>query len=389
VGGLAGITWNWREAVLQRREAVRLEQEAVRQKELLIVSQGRAEASEKKALLQAAKADAINDFLIKKLLRQAAPENNPAAKRVTLLEVLDRAADQVGSSFKGQPEVEAAIRSAIGQTYHDLGDYAKSETHHRAAYQLLSHNPDSTSEERLESMSDLAHSLLHLNRLKDAEPLLTSAWDEANRLFGSNHAIALSATANLASLRQGQGRLNEAELLHRRLVDDYRVTRGPKSFETLTAMNNLGAFLESQNKHAEAEQLFRDCLALSREIRGPDHPSMITALYNLGFVLGHLGQLDEAEKLIRQSLELERRVFAAGYPGSQDRINQLAQILSKQGRKDEAEKLRRAWLEDQQQAGHVHTRANQEPRTEPSRAAERRPPSAEPKPAPNPEAPRH
>ena len=101
-----------------------------------MVSQGQAEASEKKALTQAAKADAINRFLIDKLLRQAAPENNPAAKKVTLLEVLDRAAAEVGTSFRGQPEIEAAIRLAIGQTYHDLGDYPKSETHYRAAYEI-------------------------------------------------------------------------------------------------------------------------------------------------------------------------------------------------------------------------------------------------------------
>ncbi len=91
-----------------------------------MISQGRAETSEKKALLHAAKADAINSFLIDKLLRQAAPENNPVAKKVTLQEILDRASAQVGASFPGQPEVEADIRLTLGKTYHDLGDYAKS-----------------------------------------------------------------------------------------------------------------------------------------------------------------------------------------------------------------------------------------------------------------------
>ena len=108
------------------------------------MSQDEAEASEKKALTQAAKADAINSFLIDKLLRQASPENNPAAKRVTLLEVLDRAAAEVGTSFEGQPEIEAAIRIAIGQTYHDLGDYSKSEAHYRAAYEILKRQSDET-----------------------------------------------------------------------------------------------------------------------------------------------------------------------------------------------------------------------------------------------------
>ena len=48
---------------------------------------------------------------------------------MTLLEVLDRAAAEVGTSFAGQPEIEAAIRLAIAETYHGLGVYSKSESH--------------------------------------------------------------------------------------------------------------------------------------------------------------------------------------------------------------------------------------------------------------------
>ena len=71
---------------------------------------------------QAAKADAINRFLIDKLLGQAEPENNPKRTQLTLLEALDRAAAEVGTSFAGQPEIEAAIRMAIGKAYHGWGN---------------------------------------------------------------------------------------------------------------------------------------------------------------------------------------------------------------------------------------------------------------------------
>ena len=103
--GFAGITWNWRKAQL----------------------------AEKRAVTHAAKADAINRFLIDKLLRKADPADNPVNNKVTLLEVLDRAAGEVGSSFATQPEVEAAIRLAIAQTYHELGEFAKGEVHLRRA----------------------------------------------------------------------------------------------------------------------------------------------------------------------------------------------------------------------------------------------------------------
>ena len=297
-----------------KQEAVLQKQEALRQKGLLVVSQGRAEASEKKALTQAAKADAINHFLIDKLLRQAAPENNPAAKRVTLLEVLDRAAAEVGSSFKGQPEVEAAIRLTLGQTYHDLGDYGKSAMHYRAAYEIHRQQSDETGQGKLKAMDNLGHSLVHLGQLKEAEPLLVDAAEETGRLLGPTHELCLSARGFLANLRQQQGRDSDAEALERRLVDDYRLARGPKDPLTLTAINNLGTVLVREKKYAEAERLFRECLAIRREVSGPGQPDTIMGLYNLGFVLNELGRVEEAEKLMRESFESSRQVLGPEHP---------------------------------------------------------------------------
>ena len=133
--GVAGITWNWREAVRQRNLLVLADRQMIRERD------------QKEA--ERAKADAINSFLIDKLLGQAELGNNPDATHVTLLETLDRAAAEVGQSFAEQPGTEAAIRMAIGKAYHGMGEYRKSEAHYRAAYDLLrrggSPRPQSTS----------------------------------------------------------------------------------------------------------------------------------------------------------------------------------------------------------------------------------------------------
>ena len=130
--GVAGISWSWRDAV--------------RQKQLL----ARRGASAKKARTQAAKAAAINRFLIDELLGQADPGNNLSANRVTLVETLDLAAAKVGSSFAGQPEIEAAIRVAIGHANHGLGEYAKSEVQFRVAWQILGGLPTGPGADGLE-----------------------------------------------------------------------------------------------------------------------------------------------------------------------------------------------------------------------------------------------
>jgi tetratricopeptide (TPR) repeat protein len=354
VGGFFGITWNWREAVRQEREAVR-------QKGLLEISQSRAAASEahaltlaaeaerskQKALTLAAKADAINTFLIDKLLRQAAPENNPAAKKVTLLEVLDRAGAEVGTSFGAQPEVEAAIRLAIGQTYHDLGDYRKSVTHFRAAYDIHRQQADESGEGKFKGMSGLGHNLAHLGRLEEAEPLLVDAAEQTGRLLGPTHQLCLEARSYLAILRQRQGRARDAEELDRQLIDDYRLVRGPKDPSTLSAINNLGTLLVQERKFDEAERLFRECLAIRREVRGAGKPGTVLGLYNLAYVLSELGRLEEAEKLLREGFESSRTVLGPDHPTTLMMMSELGALLSKLGRLDDAEKLLRPCLEAQ------------------------------------------
>ena len=88
----------------------------------------RARAAEQRANSEAAAAKAINDFLANDLLAQASANNQsgPAAKPDPDLKVrtaLDRAAVRIEGKFDRQPEVEAAVRNTIGQTYTDLGIY--------------------------------------------------------------------------------------------------------------------------------------------------------------------------------------------------------------------------------------------------------------------------
>ncbi|HKS97008.1 MAG TPA: protein kinase, partial [Terriglobia bacterium] len=82
---------------------------------------------------EAAAAQAVNDFLQNDLLAQASAANQsgPSAKPDPDMKVrtaLDRAAARIGGKFRGQPEVVAAIRDTIGQTYADLGLYPEART---------------------------------------------------------------------------------------------------------------------------------------------------------------------------------------------------------------------------------------------------------------------
>ena len=366
--GLAGIALSWREAVRQRA--------------LLLVA-------EKEARSQAAISEAINRFLIDRVLGQASPENNPDANRITLLEVLDRAAKDVGTSFEGQSEVEASIRIAIGRAYHGLGENARSEVHFRAAFALLRRGSGPLRGREIAVKSDLGHALDHLGRLDEAEPLLREAIEESRLNLEPSDPISLTAIGNLADLEMDRGHLDEAEALYRRhladagraqkpdqdamltilnnlgivltrqgkaqeaetlcrpLVEDSRRLRGPKHPGTLSAINNLATLLEKQGKYVEAERLFRQVTELNREVLGPHHPGVFAAHFNLAHVLAALGSVDEAEALFRRNLEDQRRVLGPEHPTTLFTISRLASLLRSGNRLDEAEGLLRPCLDAQ------------------------------------------
>jgi hypothetical protein len=98
---------------------------------------------------EAAIAHAVTDFLTDDLLAEAAPDKNPRAKKVTVEEVLDRAAARIAGKFAQQPAVEAAIRRAIGNTYRALSLYSAARPHLDCAWALYR---DALGEEDLNSL---------------------------------------------------------------------------------------------------------------------------------------------------------------------------------------------------------------------------------------------
>ena len=377
--GFVGITWSWREAV--------------RQKGLLIASQGETRR-------QAAAVEATNRYLVDKLLVQSEPAESPVGGRVTLLEVLDRAAAGVGAAFEGQPEVEVALRLAIGRTYHGLGEHSKSEPHYRAAYALSRRAPGGAALMRVESAAELGHNLSHLGRLAEAEPRLREARAESLAALEPQHPIALRADqyladflfemgryaesealyrAHLEAARRApaadldviypalcnlgiailrQGKAAEAEAHYRAMLADPRIARGANWQDRSATLNNLGTALLAQGKASEAEPLLRESLERSRESLGARHPGTMMALFNLGRAQASLGRGEEGERLVRESLELHRQVQGPGHPATLRVTSTLAGMLAERGRSVEAESLLRPCLDAQRRLlGREHPEA--------------------------------
>ncbi len=156
VAGIVGTS-------LGMASAQRAQQAEAEQRANAVDQRDKAIAAETKAREEAAKTQTINDFLTQDLLTQAEPANNAVEDKVTLLEVLDRAAEKVGTRFADQPELERALRATIAQTYHGLASWEKAEAQWRAALDVA-RKRDPRSAKAYEVQAYLAHILVHRGR---------------------------------------------------------------------------------------------------------------------------------------------------------------------------------------------------------------------------------
>src|SRR5438445_176101 len=116
----------------------------------------RATTAKMEAKDEAAIAKAVNDFLQDDLLAEAAPDKNARNKKVTVEEVLGRAASRIAGKFDQQPLIEAAIRLTIGDTYLKLGNFSAAQPHLQRAWDLRRRLLGDEHPDTLISMNSLA-----------------------------------------------------------------------------------------------------------------------------------------------------------------------------------------------------------------------------------------
>jgi serine/threonine protein kinase len=262
----------------------------------------KARRAEAQAKQQSAIAQAVNDFLQNDLLAQAsaAMQAGPKAKPDPDLKVrtaLDRAAERIEGKFAKQPEVEAAIRDTIGQTYTDLGLYP------------------------------------------EAGKQLERALDLRRRVLGPEHPDTLVTTSNVAALYDLEGKYAQAEALHSQILEMRRRVLGPEHPDTLKSMMNLALAYFDEGKYPQAEALQSQTLAIKRRVLGPEHPDTVKSLYNLAIVYWWEGKQAQADALLTQTLEFQRRVLGPEHPATLNSMGNLAAVYEEEGKYAEAEAL--------------------------------------------------
>ncbi len=263
---------------------------------------------------------------------------------VTLREAVDSAEKEVSAQFGNRPLVEASIRSSLGTTYGELGDYALAlkqletavdlnrkhgEPHRsdvlrilgtygvtliRAGEENLATNilmevlrgyqasVGERSRKYLLTLGDLAAAYQHLTLFDEARRIDERVAKDLAEIFGPHDRDALAAKGNLAEIYSAMGDYAQSLALLEKLYVEHEAAFGPTNLLTLHVMNNLGVGLMRANRWQSAVRLQREALQRYRALLPADHPAIQKALGNLVKTLAETGEYDEALRMIDEAL---------------------------------------------------------------------------------------
>jgi hypothetical protein len=301
----------------------------------------RATQQRDRADAEAAVAQAVNDFLQNDLLAQAsaARQSGKPDRDLKVRTALDRAAARVAEKFNQQPEVEAAIRDTIGQTYIDLGLYPEAKTQLEQALALHRRALGRENPKTLKTMSRLGRIASLQGEYTEAEGLINEALGIQRRVLGPEHPDTLVSMNSLATVYYWQAKYAPAEALNSQIMEIRRRVLGPQHPDTLGSAINLALDYVELGRYAQAEALLVPTLEIERRVKGPEHPETLKCMNNLAVAEYWLAKYAQAEALYGQAIEIERRVLGAEHPDALMAMHNLAALYDVEGKYPQAEVL--------------------------------------------------
>jgi serine/threonine protein kinase len=336
VAGTVGTTWGYLRAERARKaEARRAESERLAKLDAQ-QQKAAAEAAEKAARGEAEKVKVINEFLTHDLLSQAEPANNAVEDKVTLLEVLDRAAANVGERLAGQPELEQALRVTIAATYHGLAAWEKAEAQRRVLLDSA-RRQGAESVETYRAMSNLAHILGHRGQIGvETQTMAETAEKGLERLLGPDHPETLAAMSILASAYLHAQKLDLALPLLEKTLRLRKAKLGPEHPETLLSMHKLAVGYQVAGKLDRALPLHEETMRLSKAKLGSNHPDTLNAAGGLAACYRVAGKLDQALPLLEGALRLMKAKLGPDHPDTLNAMIHLAVAYRDAGKRERA-----------------------------------------------------
>ena len=346
-----------RQATAQRDRARGAEKSAREERDRAVAAEAQAQQQRNKAFEEKRRADtetasatAVNNFLQKDLLGQAsafnqAQKNAKPDPDLKVRTALDRAAQKIQGKFEKQPEVEAAIRETIGETYEGLGLYPETRKQLEPALALSRRALGDENPKTLQIMADLAAVDQEQGKLPEAESLYASALEKDRKAVGPRKEQTLRVMADLGGIYDDEGKYAKAESLLVEALDLDRRALGPENEYTTLTMGNLAEVYLDESRYPQAETLYKQLVAIARKQHGAGSLDETGQLIGLAWLYYREGKFAESEALNNQAVEVYRRVLGSEHPETLNAMQNLATDYLDEGKYTQAEDLQKKVVE--------------------------------------------
>jgi serine/threonine protein kinase/tetratricopeptide (TPR) repeat protein len=301
----------------------------------------KARQGEQVARAEAAKLTAVNRFLNDMLT-----SSNPRAqgRDVRVVDVLDSVSENIDQTFDEAPDIEAAIRTTMGESYLALGEYDQAAVHIASVRELLGADTGDLNDDTARVEGLWADLLYYLGRLPESEAAYRRLWAFTAERDGPNSPTAVQYKQYVADTLTSQGRTTEAGALYEDVVQQLKMSLGPKNPRTANAMTQYAAHLSASGDAEQARILNEKALAIFEAEYGSEHPDTLDTLNNLAISCYRSGDAEAAEVYFRRTLDASRVVMGDNHPDTLTTMKSLATLLFGMGKDAEAEALLREAL---------------------------------------------
>jgi eukaryotic-like serine/threonine-protein kinase len=295
-------------------------------------------AARRDAERQAKITRSVNDFLNEGLLSSA----NPARARgrnVTVREILDIASKTIEKKFEDEPVVKASIRSTLGQSYVQLGEYTSAEPHLEYARDTFQSQLGNEHIDTLASRRHLGILYSKTGRHTEAESIILDILQRSRRILGEKNPMTLTFMASLAKVHMSQNRYEQGQFLLEETLEMLLETLGETHPKSVSVMGSLASAYIEQGLYAEAEGMYAEVFEIRRRFLGETHPDALSTMGNIAILYLRQGRHKEAESLLIRTSEIKRRVLGEEHPLTLHSQQNLGVLYLKQERHKEAQQL--------------------------------------------------
>ena len=286
--------------------------------------------------LQRKAAVSVKDFL-KEMIANVDPARSGQVAAPGMSDMLDRASERIDLEFGDQPELQAELRTTLGDTWRGIGEYAQSLEEYQVALELREQLHGVDSREALLSRGRVGRAFERLGNHDAAIEALSREIEGLALISIPKDPDLLQAKVSLAGVYLDLARFTQAEELLVEVVDLSSTDAVAPSRVGVNAKVSMGELEGQRGDPSAGEQWFVDALAELDELEDTDLILRQAIRYNLAIAKARKDLNEEAVVLLRSLLDDRESTLGPHHPYTLQTAGTLGAVLANSGNLAEAE----------------------------------------------------